>query len=196
VNRYTYPHVIENGSGERIAFLRRIPTADGDRIEGENVVRPGAGPPMHVHFLQEEGFTVLESRIAYQRPGEPPRHADPGEVVVFAPGEPHRFWNAGDGALRVSGYMQPVGNAEYLLAELFASTKRNGGSRPSPFDAAFLLTRYGSEFALTDVPAVVQRFIFPSIVLLGRLLGKYDRYADAPEPVHHGPSAARSTPVK
>jgi hypothetical protein len=33
------------------------------------------------------------------------------------------------------------------------------------------------------IPAVVQRLVFPVLVIVGRLLGKYRKYADAPEPV-------------
>jgi hypothetical protein len=52
----TYPHSIENGAGERITFLRRVQDAAGERLEAENLVKPGSGPPMHVHVLQEEAF--------------------------------------------------------------------------------------------------------------------------------------------
>ena len=70
-SRYDYPHAIDNGAGERITFLRRIPGAAGDRIEGENVTEPGVGPPMHVHHLQAEVFTVQSGRLGYRRDGEP-----------------------------------------------------------------------------------------------------------------------------
>jgi quercetin dioxygenase-like cupin family protein len=181
--RYTYPHVIENGAGERLVFLRRVPGPHGDRIEGENLVSPGAGPPMHVHHLQEEGFTVLEGRIGFERPGEEPRYAGPGESVTFKAGEPHKFWNAGHGDLRCRAYVEPADNIEFFLTALFDSTRRNGGKRPDPFDAAFLITRYRTEFSMLEIPAFVQRIVFPVIVVIGRVLGKYRKYADAPAPV-------------
>lgn len=184
MGRYSYPHTIENGAGERLTFLRRVAGTAGDRLEGENVVTPGAGPPMHVHYHQEEVFTVQHGRMGYQRPGEPAQFAGPGETVVFKAGEPHRFWNAGEADLRCTGHVEPADNAEYLLTEIFASTKRNGGARPDPFDVAFLMTRYRSEFAMVEIPATVQRFVFPVLLALGRLLGGYGRYADAPEPIH------------
>jgi len=184
MGRYTYPHIIENGAGERLIFLRRVAGTRGERVEGESLVTPGAGPPMHVHYCQEEVFTVQQGRLGYQRPGEPPQFAGPGETVAFKAGEPHRFWNAGKDDLRCTAYLEPADNAEYLLTEIFESTRRNGGTRPDPFDAAFLMTRYRSEFAMVDVPAIVQRVVFPLLVTLGRLLGRYRKYADAPEPVH------------
>ena len=183
MTRYTYPHTIENGGGETLTFLRRVPGPGGDRLEGENAVKPGAGPPMHVHHLQEESLTVLEGRIGYQRPGEPERFAGPGETVTFKPGDVHRFWNAGESDLRCTGRIEPADNIEYFLTEIFASTKRSGGKRPDPFDAAFLTRRYRSEFAMVDIPAPVQRFVFPVLVAVGKLLGKYRKYADGPEPV-------------
>jgi hypothetical protein len=61
--------------------------------------------------------------------------------------------------------------------------KRSGGVRPDPFDGAFLTRRYRSEFAMMEIPAAVQRFLFPLLVAVGTLLGKYRKYADAPEPV-------------
>ena len=183
MERYTYPHAIENGAGERLTFLRRVPGPAGDRIEAENVVKPGAGPPMHVHHYQEEALTVQQGRIGYQRLGEPAQFAGPGETVVFKPGEAHRFWNAGKDDLRCTGYIEPADNVEYFLTEIFASTKRSVRGRPNPFEAAFLTRRYRSEYAMVAIPAAVQRFVFPVLVAVGRLLGRYTRYADAPEPV-------------
>ena len=180
---YPYPHTIENGAGERLTFRRRVPGARGDRVEGDNVVAPGAGPPMHVHHRQEEALTVQQGRLGYQRLGEPERFAGPGETVTFRAGEAHRFWNAGEGELRCSAYVEPADNVEYFLTELFASQRRRGRARPDTFDAAFLLRRYRSEFGMLEIPAAVQRFVFPLIVRVGALLGRYVRYADAPDPV-------------
>jgi hypothetical protein len=57
MSTYTYPHTIENGAGERLTFLRRVQDAAGDLLEVENLVKPGSGPPMHVHHQQEEALT-------------------------------------------------------------------------------------------------------------------------------------------
>jgi quercetin dioxygenase-like cupin family protein len=181
--RYAYPHTIDNGGGERLTFLRRVQGPNGERIEVENFVSPGAGPPMHTHRYQTEALTVTRGRIGYQRPGQPPQYAGPRETVTFGPGDAHKFWNAGQDELHCVGYVEPPDNIEYFLAELFASTKRNGGKRPDPFDAAYLVSHFSSEFSLQEVPAAVQRIVFPIQIVLGRLLGKYKRYADAPDPV-------------
>jgi quercetin dioxygenase-like cupin family protein len=180
---FQYPHTIENGQGERLTFLRRVSTPRGERLEVENCVQPGGGPPMHVHHHQEESLTVVQGRIGYQRPGEEPRFAEAGETVTFGAGEAHRFWNAGEGELRCTGYIEPPDSIEYFLRAIYESQKRSGGSRPGAFDAAYLSWRYRDEFAMVDIPRFVQCFVFPVQVLVGTLLGKYRRYADAPEPV-------------
>ena len=179
----SYPYTIQNGGGEHLTFERRIPTPRGDRLEAGNVVAPGAGPPMHVHHQQEEALTVARGRIGYQREGESPAFAGPGETVVFRAGEGHRFWNAGEDELECTGYIEPAGNVEYYLEAMFESMKANGGQRPGLFDAAYLTRRYRTEFGMLAIPRLVQRLLFPVIVAVGRSLGKYEKYADAPLPL-------------
>ena len=36
---------------------------------------------------------------------------------------------------------------------------------------------------MLDIPAVVQKVAFPVFLAAGTLLGKYDKFKDAPEPV-------------
>jgi uncharacterized cupin superfamily protein len=183
MSRYSYPHTIDDGAGERLTFVRRVPGPNGDRLEIQNVVAPGAGPIMHVHHYQDEVVTVQQGRIAYQRLGEQPQFAGPGETVAFKAGEVHRFWNAGDVDLVGTGYIEPADNIEYFLGAIFESRSRSGGDRPNPLDAAFLARRYRSEFGLAEIPAAVQRIVFPVMVAIGTLFGRYAKYSDAPDPV-------------
>jgi quercetin dioxygenase-like cupin family protein len=178
-----YPHTIDNGAGERLTFVARRSDDQGEYLEVRNSVSPGAGPPMHVHRLQEEGLTVESGAMAYQVQREEERRAAPGETVTFAPGVAHRFWNAGEDELVCTGFVRPPDNIEYFLGEIYASMKRSGGERPGLFDAAYLSRRYRSEFELLAVPRPVQRLLFPLIVGVGRLFGKHRCFADAPEPV-------------
>jgi hypothetical protein len=60
--------------------------------------------------------------------------------------------------------------------------KENGG-RPGLFDAAFLTTRYQTEFAMLELPTVLRRLVIPLVYKLGLALGKYAKYKDAPPPV-------------
>lgn len=178
-----FPLRIENGGGEVLTFERCVQTPAGERLEVSNEVQPGAGPPLHMHLRQEEGLTVVAGRLGYQVQGEAPRFAGPGESVVFAPGVAHRFWADGDEVLRCTGYVQPPNNLVYFLSEIYRSTRESGGEKPDDFDAAFLLHKYRSEFAMPAIPAFVQRTIFPVLRIIGQLTGKFRRFAQSPEPV-------------
>ncbi len=178
--RYNYPHTIENGGGERLTFIRHVKDENEDYLEVENI-QPNAGPPMHVHYKQEESITVVKGKIATQIPGEEPKYYGPGETVTFLAGEPHKFWNAGSEPLIGKGYIKPAHNIEYFLTEIYASTRANGGKRPGNFDTAYLTTKYKSEFEMLEIPSFVKKVIFPLTIFIGKLQGKHHKFKDAPE---------------
>ncbi|HZH97479.1 MAG TPA: cupin domain-containing protein [Fimbriimonadaceae bacterium] len=179
---FSYPHTIENGMGERLTFLRRTQTPEGEVLEVENCVQPGVGPPMHVHYFQEEALTVVQGNLGYQRKGEEAQFASVGDTVTFAPGEMHRFWNAGEDELRCTGYVKPPDSIEYFLRGIYEAQKKSGSLRPDMMEAAFLMSRYRNEFGMDEIPPFVQRFVFPVMVLIGGATGKYKKFADAPPP--------------
>ncbi len=138
----SYPYTIDNGAGEQMTFEARRRDEHGEYLEVRNSVAPGAGPPMHVHHLQEEALTVERGTMAYQVLGEDERRAEAGESVTFAPGVAHRFWNAGDDELVGSGHIRPPRQRRILRTQVFSSTRRGGGKRPGLFDGAYLSHRY------------------------------------------------------
>ena len=178
-----YPRTIDNGGGERLTFVGIRSDEQGEYLEIRNEVSPGAGPPMHVHRLQEEGLTVESGTMGWQRAGEEEQIAEAGESITFAPGEVHRFWNAGDDQLIGTGFVRPPDNLEYFLTQIYASMKANGGKRPRTFDAAYLTSRYRSEFGMADIPQPVQRVVFPVVLAVGKLFGARKRFEGAPEPI-------------
>jgi quercetin dioxygenase-like cupin family protein len=186
-----YPHTIDNGAGERLTFSEVRSDEQGEYQEATNSVSPGSGPPMHVHHLQEEVLTVERGTMGWQLLGEEEQVAQVGETVTFAPGDVHRFWNAGDDELVGTGFVRPPDNLEYFLTKIFESTRANGGNRPRLFDAAYLLSRYRTEFGMAEIPTPVQRVVFPIVVGIGRLVGLHRRFADAPEPVSRSPTAGQ-----
>jgi mannose-6-phosphate isomerase-like protein (cupin superfamily) len=176
----SYPYTIQNGFGEEITFLGVAPTEHGPRLEMSGRTQPGAGPLMHVHYLQEEAITVVAGTMGFHREGEKPGQIGSGQTVVFPPGVAHRWWNAGTDELTSTGWLRPPCHSEYFLRALFGSMVRAGRKRPALFDLAFLMTRYRSEIGATDVPLVAQRIGFPIVLTVGRLLGKHHRFNDAP----------------
>jgi quercetin dioxygenase-like cupin family protein len=181
--KYTYPHTIDNGCGEELTFVRFIDNETGGKIEIENRVQPGAGPPMHVHHLQDESFTVIQGQVGAHVAGQQPTFHSSGETVTFKRGVPHRFWNAGNEILICKGWVSPANNLEYFLTEIFNSTKANGGEKPAVFDGAFLQLKYKTEFDLMEIPLFVKKILFPIIVALGKLTGKHQKFKGAPDAI-------------
>jgi quercetin dioxygenase-like cupin family protein len=177
-----YPYTLDNGQGELLIFTGVASGPDGERVEADGVAQPGAGPPMHVHYLQEEAARVVSGRMGYQLLGQDPKFAEAGELVVWPAGTPHKWWNAGTTELRMTGWCKPPGNIEYFLGATFASVKENGG-RPGIFDAAFLITHFRAEYAMLELPGFVRRVVLPIAYGVGRLLGKFEKYKDAPASV-------------
>lgn len=179
----TYPYTIENSQGERLTFLGVVREPDGDKLLGENFVAPGSGPPMHVHWLQEECFMVVKGTIGYQIQGQPEQFAGVGETILFKRGEAHRFWNAGTDTLQCTAWVKPANTLVFYLSAIFAAQRKAGSLRPELFDAAYLLTRYASEYDMIDMPRFVRRVVIPIVYAAGKLLKKYDHFSDAPAPV-------------
>lgn len=181
--KITYPHTIENCIGERLIFLGIQKEADGDKMLVENYVKPGIGPVMHTHFLQDEALTVVNGRIGYQVLGQPEQFAGEGETVLFKRGVPHRFWNAGEDILHCKGWVKPAHTLAFFLTALYDAQNKTGSAKPEVFDGAYLMTRYAKEYDLPEVPKFVKKIIIPVTYHIGRLLGKYKHFKDAPAPV-------------
>jgi quercetin dioxygenase-like cupin family protein len=178
----TLPHTIENITGEKLTFLRIINKDGVEYLETESEVQPNAGPPMHVHYKQDESLTVLSGKIGYQELKGEKKYAGPGETVLFKVGVPLKFWNANHEPLRLSGYVSPANNIVYFLSHIYQSMNENSG-RPGMYDTAYLLGRYKTEFKMPEIPRFVQKLIFPFILFLGRVRGKNNRFIDAPAPL-------------
>jgi uncharacterized cupin superfamily protein len=181
--KYSYPHIIDNGHGEVLTFVKFVSNDTGGFIEIENKVQPGAGPPMHVHHLQDESLTIVKGKLAGQIAGQEATFHGPGETVTFKRGVAHRFWNAGDDVLICTGVASPAYNLEFFLTEIFRSIKSTGTSRPSLFDGAYLLTKYKTEFDMVEIPGFVRTVIFPLVFVIGKITGYHRKFENAPEAV-------------
>src|SRR5262249_44528372 len=151
---------------------------------GKLQIQLAAGPGNQERTKGFQSSGVEAGRVGYQVLGQEPKIAGPGETVTWLAGTPHRWWNAGESEARMSGWCTPPGNVEYYLTQVFDSMRQNG-KRPGLFDAAFLMTRYKSEFGMVDIPKPVQATVIPLMYALGALLGNHRKFTDAPEPVRY-----------
>ena len=177
------PHTITNCIGEKLIFKELVKEPDGDKLIVENYVAPKSGPPMHTHFLQDESLTVVRGRMGYQVMGQAPQFVEEGGSVVFKRGVAHRFWNEGEEELHCTGWVKPANTLDFFLTAIYEAQNKSGSHQPEKFDGAYLLTRYSSEYDMNDLPKFVRKVIIPITYLLGKLLGKYKHFENAPEPV-------------
>lgn len=180
---FQLPHTIENPFGEVLIF-QSVEEEDGiEKMKVTNRVKPGAGPPFHVHFKQDESLTVVRGRLGYQLEGEAEKFLEEGESVLFKRGQMHRFWNAGSEELECEGWVKPANSLDYFLTGIYNAMNKTGKAEGDPFDTAYLMTRYRSEYDLKEIPGFVKKIIFPLTVAIGKLLGKYRHFKDAPKPL-------------
>jgi hypothetical protein len=104
---------------------------------------------------------------------------------LFKRGTPHRFWNAGEEVLHCTGYVKPANTIVFYLSAVYAAQNKTGTERPEKFDGAYLLKRYASEYEMAELPGFVKKVIIPITYYIGRLLGKYKHFKNAPEPVRN-----------
>ena len=148
-----------------------------------NRVQPGAGPAMHVHFKQDESLTVIKGRLGYQIQGQGEKFIQEGETVHFSQNMMHRFWNAGEDLLECEGWLKPANSTDYFLTALYNSINKAGKPEGDLFDSAYLVTRYKTEYDVAVIPSFVKKVVMPIVVTIGKILGKYRHFQDAPDPI-------------
>ena len=180
---YQLPLKIDNGHGEIITFTKLLSEPDGDRLLFQGHVQPGGGPIMHVHHKQDEHFHVVQGTMAYETPGQPVAYLIAGQSVTFRRNEPHKFWNSGDDELLLDSWAKPAHNLIFYLSTLYESTRSQKMQKLDPFVAAFIIRRYSSEYSLLNLSFLTRTVVIPLTYATGCLLGKYRRFADAPDPM-------------
>jgi mannose-6-phosphate isomerase-like protein (cupin superfamily) len=165
---------LENRHTGETLRMRRVRTAEGEiALELHGLLPPHtSGPPAHMHLRAREEGVVLAGSLG-ARLGRETTVVAPGGRVVFPAGVTHAWWNAGDHVLEVTGRSIPADDLDRFLQGIFAVLNASPAGRPSIFYLAHVLWRHRHSQALAVPPAIVQRTVFPVVVLVGRVLGKY-----------------------
>ena len=107
--------------GNEVRFVHG--EADGAFSLVEWVAAPGfAGPPLHIHWVTDETFYVLDGTFGFQV-GEETLDAAAGTFVFAPKGLVHTFWNQGPMQARMLVTLSPPGFERYFeeLAEGLAN---------------------------------------------------------------------------
>ncbi len=166
---------LENRRTGELLQIRRARDAQGQVVFliPHGALPAGAdGPPLHVHFRENEEIVVKAGTLG-ALVGTEKIIVPAGGTAVLPAGIPHRWWNAGDGLLEVSGHAGPAADLDRYLQALFAVLNDNPDAAPSIFYLAHVLWRHRDTQQILKPPPAVQGILFPVILFIGRILGKY-----------------------
>ena len=96
-----------------------------------------------------------------------------GGTAAFPAGVVHTWWNAGDDPVELSGHAIPAADLDCYLQAVFAVLNASTTGRPSLFYIAHIALRHRHTQGFMRPPLTIQRIVFPLVVLVGYLLGKY-----------------------
>lgn len=166
---------IENRHTGETLRMRREHDASGQIIliiEG-SLPPESNGPPPHIHFQGREEGEVQAGTLG-ARIGNQTLVVQAGGDAAFPAGVVHSWWNAGETLLEFNGRVVPAVDLDQFLQALFAVLNASATNRPSIFYLAHVLWRHRHTQAVVTPPLAVQRILFPVVLLIGRVLGKYN----------------------
>lgn len=159
-------------TGERVQ-LRRVLRDGRLCLEVRGMLPPHReGPPLHVHYQEDEAFTIVAGTLSAEVDGRP-LHVDVGRTAPLPMGSAHRWWNASDETLVLEGVVTPVVDFDVFLSAAFDVLNSGPASRPPVFYMAHLAWRHRKTQATLFAPRWTQAVVLPLIVFLGTILGRY-----------------------
>jgi hypothetical protein len=164
---------LKNRHTGEILLIRRVRDAQGQIILKLNgTLPPGTGgPPLHVHLLEHESGIAQAGTLGALVSGE--KIVVPtGGTVDLPAGVRHKWWNAGNDVLEFNGQAVPAVDLDRFLQALFAVLNASDG-RPPIFYLAHVLWRHRKTQVVCVPPQAIQRLVFPVVLMIGRVLGKY-----------------------
>ena len=166
---------IENPvTGERLVFHETSAETNGERVVFETIVQPGGFvAAAHLHPFQTERFEVLAGTVG-MRHGKEKVELHAGDVVVVEPGTAHKFWNAGDDAVRFVCTVAPALQFERLIATMYTlatAGKTNKKGMPNPVRLAVIANHHFDDVRLARIPHGLQKLALVLGAPVGRLLG-------------------------
>ena len=123
------------GMGGLVAVKVSGGDTDGALAVFEAPTLPGAGPPLHLHQVENEWFYVLAGEHDFQI-GDQRFRLSPGGSAYAPRLIPHTWLNVGGSAGRILSIVQPAGQLEAFMNEFSACVSR-GDTDPGRLAALF-----------------------------------------------------------
>jgi len=169
-----YSTIQNRHTGETLK-MQRVREASGLvylTLEG-SLPSGGKGPPLHKHVAEVEEGVVASGTLGGTVDGKKVVIAAGGSAS-FPSGVVHAWWNEGEDTLHFNGRATPVVDLDKFLQAIFAVANAGAPGKPPPmFYLAHVLWRHRRTQVIVVPPVAVQRIVFPVVLLVGHLLGKY-----------------------
>ncbi len=164
---------LENRHTTEVLDLRRVMRDGVEVLEMRaSIAAGGEGPPLHIHFEEAEEDLVVKGVLTAQVDGVRVQ-AGPGQVASLPKGLPHRWWNEGTEPLEFDIRAWPIVDLDRYLQAVFEVVNASPPGRPSLFYMAPVALRHWRTQALLVPPRAVQAVVYPVVIAIGTLLGKY-----------------------
>ena len=183
-----FPTIEAPRSGKRVRYLDAPDDPATDPARFEMWLDPpeeSHGPMRHVHPEQDESLEVVSGSLGVWHDGQRRTLAE-GDRAVIPAGDPHRFWNAGDGELHLEGTVTPGLETETFMYTTYGIARDHpatpSGMPLNPLRLAPVLDRYDDLLYLAHVPFVLQKAAIRAVAPIGRRLGyraEYPEYVPA-----------------
>jgi mannose-6-phosphate isomerase-like protein (cupin superfamily) len=130
------------------------------------------GPPMHIHYLEDEEGRVTAGRLSAVFGGKRVE-VNPGERLRVPRGVPHRWWNDGNERLEFEGCAHRAADLDRYLQAMFEVMNAGAPNRPPLFYLAHVALRHRRTQAALLMPMPIQAVLFRVMVVVGTILGRY-----------------------
>jgi quercetin dioxygenase-like cupin family protein len=183
--------LVNRHTGERLE-LRRVVRGGQVCLEMKGSLPPNqAGPPRHIHLHEHEEGTVVAGTLGAEVDGAVV-HVDTGGTARLPMGSAHRWWNDGHEMLRFEGFATPVIDLDRYLAAVFDVINSGPAQRPPLFYIAHVAWRHRKTQTVLVAPRWIQAVLFPTVVLVGTVLGRYrgTEWPGCPDRCHTAPLVA------
>ncbi len=168
--------IIENPvMGDIVKFLVTAEDSNGKSLFVHVWNRVGAqGPPEHMHPKQIETFEVISGTAGFKLNGKE-QILTSGQRIIVPMNTPHKFWNAGNNELEMTGELQPALRTEFFLETMYSLAQKgkvNKNAIPKSFlHFMSILNEYYGETFIVGLPIGIQKFMVKIFGRLGKLLG-------------------------
>jgi quercetin dioxygenase-like cupin family protein len=138
------------GPGDQVRFILTGAQTGGAFFLAEVLVRPGGGPPPHVHDREDETFYVLQGTVTVQV-GAQTISASQGDCAHLPRGIVHSFRNTGKEDARMLVTATPAG-VEKFFEEAFSPAVE--GQEPPPLTPEWIarLMAASAKYGQTVLP--------------------------------------------